>query len=74
VKAEGMLSASARVSGLVRPTGTKASDIQLAKKRARTVSAYMKSDGFTGNIQTTTTKAPVGDRWSDRRVHISIKL
>jgi outer membrane protein OmpA-like peptidoglycan-associated protein len=74
VKAEGMLSASARVSGLVRPTGTKASDIQLAKKRARTVSAYMKSVGFTGNIQTTTTKAPVGDRWSDRRVHISIKL
>jgi outer membrane protein OmpA-like peptidoglycan-associated protein len=74
VNAEGMLNSSARVSGVVRLTGAKTSDVQLAKKRSRAVSVYMKSLGFTGKLNMTTVKAPVRDRWSDRRVDISIKL
>ena len=65
---------TAKVSGVVRPTGVKASDVQLAKKRAHVVASYMKSLGFTGTINTTTAKAPARDRWSDRRVNITITL
>lgn len=71
--AERMLDSSSSVSGIVRLTGANARDIERAKQRSRAVSAYMKSLGFTGDIQTTTTRVAARDRWSDRRVDVIIE-
>lgn len=72
-KTEGMLDSSSSVSGIVRLTGAKARDIERAKQRSRAVSAYMKSLGFTGDVQTTTTRVAARDRWTDRRVDVIIE-
>ena len=72
VSAQSSSNPSARVVGVVRASGTRTSDIRLAKERARSVSQYMRSLGYQGSLRASTAKSPGADRWTDRRVNVSV--
>lgn len=63
---------TARVIGIVRAAGANVSDTQLARERARSVSQYMRSLGYQGSLRARTAKSPSADRWTDRRVNVSV--
>lgn len=72
VRAHSSSNPSARVVGIVRANGTRASDIRLAKERARSVSQYMRAIGYKGTLRASTARVSSTDRWTDRRVNVSV--